>query len=177
MALTGAEVLGSMGSDTPIAALSQRPRLLFDFFSQRFAQVTNPPLDSIREKPVTSMHTLLGPQSDVLNPGPEAAARIQLDSPIIDNHAFTTLVHANDDGKFPHFSSRVISGLYPKAHHGKGMKEAIDRVRREVSEAVHDGIGLIIISDRESDERFAPIPSLLLTSCLLYTSPSQRDRG
>lgn len=176
MALTGAEALGSMGSDTPIAALSQRPRLLFDFFAQRFAQVTNPPLDSIREKPVTSMHTLLGPQSDVLNPGPEAAARIQLDSPIIDNHAFTTLVHANDDGKFPHFSSRVISGLYPKAHHGKGMKEAIDRVRREVSEAVHDGIGLIIISDRESDERFAPIPSLLLTSAVHQHMVAERTR-
>lgn len=101
MALTGAEALGSMGSDTPIAALSQRPRLLYDFFAQRFAQVTNPPLDSIREKPVTSMHTLLGAQSDVLNPGPEAAARIQLDSPVIDNHAFTTLVHANENGQFP----------------------------------------------------------------------------
>ena len=122
------------------------------------------------------MHTLLGPQSDVLNPGPEAAARIQLDSPIIDNHAFTTLVHANDDGKFPHFSSRVISGLYPKAHHGKGMKEAIDRVRREVSEAVHDGIGLIIISDRESDERFAPIPSLLLTSAVHQHMVAERTR-
>ena len=176
MALTGAEALGSMGSDTPIAALSQRPRLLYDFFAQRFAQVTNPPLDSIREKPVTSMHTLLGAQSDVLNPGPEAAARIQLDSPVIDNHAFTTLVHANENGQFPHFRARVISGLYPKAHHGAGMKEAIDRVRREVSEAVRDGISLIVLTDRDSDERFAPIPSLLLTSAVHQHMVAERTR-
>ncbi|GAB3947597.1 glutamate synthase large subunit [Corynebacterium tapiri] len=176
MARTGAEALGSMGSDTPIAALSQRPRMLFDFFAQRFAQVTNPPLDSIREKPVTSMHTLLGPQSDVLNPGPEAATRIQLDSPILDNHAFTTLREAAARGARSEFTSRVISGLYPVAHHGKGMSEAIARVRREVSEAVHDGVGLIIISDRESDERFAPIPSLLLTSAVHQHMVAERTR-
>ena len=86
MALNAAEAIGSMGSDTPIAALSQRPRMLYDFFAQRFAQVTNPPLDAIREKPVTSMDTLLGAQSDVLHPGPEAARRIRIDGPVLDNH-------------------------------------------------------------------------------------------
>lgn len=176
MALNGSEAIGSMGSDTPIAALSSRPRLLFDYFSQRFAQVTNPPLDSIRERSVTSMHTLLGAQSDVLNPGPEAAARIQLDSPIIDNHAFTTLIHAGENDGLRHFRSRVISGLYPVAHGGAGMREALARVRREASEAINEGVSLIVLSDRESDERHAPLPSLLLTSAVHQHLVDERTR-
>ncbi|MBZ8177432.1 glutamate synthase large subunit [Corynebacterium sp. 3HC-13] len=176
MALDGAEAIGSMGSDTPIAALSQRPRMLFDFFSQRFAQVTNPPLDSIREKPVTSMFTLLGAQSDVLNPTAEAARRIRLDSPVIDNHALATLIHANDQEEWGSFSAKVINGLYPVAHHGAGMKDAIARVRREVSQAIAEGHSLIVISDRESDERFAPIPSLLLTSAVHQHLVAERTR-
>ncbi|WP_018296733.1 glutamate synthase large subunit [Corynebacterium lubricantis] len=171
MALSGAEAIGSMGSDTPIAALSNRPRMLFDYFAQRFAQVTNPPLDSIREKNVTSMYTLLGAQSDVLNPTAEAARRIRLDSPIIDNHAFVTLLEAGEP-----FESRIISGLYSVAHHGTGMREAIERVKREVSEAINDGVSLIVLSDRDSDERFAPIPSLLLTSAVHQHMVSERTR-
>ncbi|MDO4928275.1 MAG: glutamate synthase large subunit [Corynebacterium sp.] len=176
MALNGAEAIGSMGSDTPIAALSSRPRMLYDFFAQRFAQVTNPPLDSIREKPVTSMFTLLGAQSDVLNPDAEAARRIHLDNPIIDNHELATLIHANDDGQWPAFGAAVISGLYPVAHHGAGMRDAISRVRREVSAAIAEGKSLIIISDRESDERYAPIPSLLLTSAVHQHLVAERTR-
>ena len=176
MARTGAEAIGSMGTDTPIAALSNRPRMLFDFFAQRFAQVTNPPLDSIREKNITSMFTLLGAQSDVLNPDATAARRIHLDGPILDNDALTTLVHANDHGEAEPFDAAVISGLYPVAHHGRGLREAIDRVRREVSAAIADGTTLIILSDRESDERFAPIPSLLLTSAVHQHLVAERTR-
>ncbi|MDK6657819.1 glutamate synthase central domain-containing protein, partial [Escherichia coli] len=91
--------LGSMGSDTPIAALSNRPRMLFDFFSQRFAQVTNPPLDSYREKMVTSMFTQLGAQADVLNPGPDAAHRIHLDSPILGNQTLANLANAAENAE------------------------------------------------------------------------------
>ncbi|AZA08873.1 glutamate synthase large subunit [Corynebacterium pseudopelargi] len=176
MALEASEAIGSMGSDTPIAALSARPRMLFDFFAQRFAQVTNPPLDSIREKPVTSMFTLLGAQSDVLNPDAEAARRIHMDRPIIDNHELATLIHANDDGDWPTFGAAVISGLYPVAHHGAGLREAIARVRREVSEAIAQGKSIIVLSDRESDERFAPIPSLLLTSAVHQHLVAERTR-
>ncbi|BAC16968.1 class II glutamine amidotransferase [Corynebacterium efficiens YS-314] len=176
MARTGAEAIGSMGSDTPIAAISQRPRMLYDFFAQRFAQVTNPPLDSIREKPVTSMYTLLGAQSDVLNPGPEAARRIRLESPVIDNHELATLIHANDHGEWDTFGAAVISGLYPVAHHGAGMKAAIARVRREVSEAIRQGSTLIVLSDRESNEQLAPIPALLLTSAVHQYLVQQRTR-
>ncbi|QGU06185.1 Glutamate synthase [NADPH] large chain [Corynebacterium occultum] len=166
MALKGSEAIGSMGSDTPIAAISQRPRMLFDFFSQRFAQVTNPPLDSIREKPVTSMYTLLGAEADLLNPGAESARRIRLDRPIIDNDELATLIHANDHGEWGRFDSVVVSGLYPVAHRGAGLRDAIRRVRREVSAAVAEGTTLIVLSDRESDERLAPIPSLLLVSAV-----------
>ncbi|MDO4910981.1 MAG: glutamate synthase large subunit [Corynebacterium sp.] len=177
MALNGAEAIGSMGTDTPIAAISQRPRMLFDFFAQRFAQVTNPPLDSIREKFVTSLHTQLGAQSDVLNPTPEAARRILLDQPVLDNHDLATLVHANDGGEWDSFGSAVISGLYPVAHGGKGMREAINRVKREVSAAISQGKTIIVLSDRESNERFAPIPSLLLVSAVHQYLVSERTRN
>ncbi|WP_286954376.1 MULTISPECIES: glutamate synthase large subunit [Corynebacterium] len=176
MALNASEAIGSMGSDTPIATLSNRPRMLFDFFAQRFAQVTNPPLDSIREKNITSMFTLLGAQSDVLNPDATAARRIHLDGPIIDNQAFTTLVHANDEGNAENFGAAVISGLYPVAHHGRGLREAIARVRREASAAIAEGKTLLVLSDRESDERFAPIPSLLLTSAIHQHLVAERTR-
>ncbi|MDO4909417.1 MAG: glutamate synthase large subunit [Corynebacterium sp.] len=176
MALNGAEAIGSMGTDTPIAAISQRPRMLFDFFAQRFAQVTNPPLDSIREKSVTSLHTQLGAQSDVLNPTPEAARRILLQQPVLDNHDLATLVHANDNGEWDSFGSAVISGLYPVAHRGKGMREAINRIKREVSAAIAEGKTLIILSDRESNERFAPIPSLLLVSAVHQHLVAERTR-
>ena len=176
MALTGAEAIGSMGSDTPIAALSNRPRMLFDFFSQRFAQVTNPPLDSIREKSVTSMNTLLGAEINILEPTAEAARRIRLEHPILDNHDFVTLCKAGEDERFSEFHAEVISGLYPVAQGGRGMRNAIRRVRREVSEAIDRGARLIVLSDRESDERFAPIPSLLLTSAVHHHLVEERTR-
>ncbi|KAB3519268.1 glutamate synthase large subunit [Corynebacterium sp. zg254] len=166
MAATGAEGIGSMGTDTPIAALSDRPRLLFDFFAQRFAQVTNPPLDSIREKMVTSLFTHLGAQADILNPGPEAAHRIHLDTPVLLNEQLASLKKIGETAEDSAFRSITIRGLYPVAHGGPGLRQAIERIRREVSEAINKGISLIILSDRESDERYAPIPSLLLTSAI-----------
>ncbi len=176
MALTGAEGLGSMGSDTPIAALSNRPRMLFDFFSQRFAQVTNPPLDSLREKSITSMNTLLGAETNILEPTADAARRIRLEHPILDNHDFVTLCRAGKNEEYSEFRAEVISGLYPVARGGRGMRNAIRRVRREVSEAIDRGARLIVLSDRESNERFAPIPSLLLTSAVHHHLVEERTR-
>ena len=164
MASTGAEGIGSMGTDTPIAALSNRSRLLYDFFAQRFAQVTNPPLDSIREKMVTSLYTHLGAQGDILNPVPEAAHRIHLDTPVLLNEQLAALRAAGE--KTPEFKTTTIRGLYPVAHGGAGMRQAIEHIRKAVSAAIADGVSLIILSDRESDERNAPIPSLLLTSAV-----------
>lgn len=177
MALTGAEAVGSMGSDTPIAALSGRPRMLFDYFSQRFAQVTNPPLDSIREHLVTSLHTLLGAEADVLNPTAAAARRIRLEHPILDNHDFVTLTGLGEHPEFAAFGATVVSGLYPVAQGGRGLRNAIRRVRREVSEAIDRGAGIIVLSDRESDERHAPIPSLLLTSAVHHHLVAEKTRS
>ena len=176
MATTGHELLGSMGSDTPVAALSDRPRMLFDFFAQRFAQVTNPPLDSLREKMVTSLFTQLGAQVDVTTEVPEAAHRIQLGKPLLLNSTLATLREAGNHEGFEAFRSTVISGLYPVAHGGRGMRQAIDRVRREVSAAIEDGATLIILSDRESNGRLAPIPSLLLVSAVHQHLVAEKTR-
>lgn len=176
MAATGNEAIGSMGTDTPIAALSNRPRMLYDYFAQRFAQVTNPPLDSIREKMVTSLFTQLGAQEDVLNPTPRAAHRIHLDSPVLSNELLAKLTVAGEDERFGAFKAARISGLYPVAHGGRGLAAALKRIRREVSAAIDSGKTLIILSDRESDERNAPIPSLLLTSAVHHHLVREKTR-
>ncbi len=120
-ARTGAEPIGSMGTDTPIAVLSERPRMLFDYFKQMFAQVTNPPLDAIREEMVTSMMTTLGPQSNLLEPGPEACQQIVLSTPIISNSEFAKIAYINDDGDRPGFEVFAIDGLFPVEGGGDAM--------------------------------------------------------
>ena len=95
----GKEPLGSMGTDTPIAVLSERPRLLFDYFAQLFAQVTNPPLDAIREEVVTSVASSIGPEANVLAPGPESCRQLALPFPIIDNDELAKIIHANAGGR------------------------------------------------------------------------------
>ena len=176
MAEKGAEALGSMGTDTPIAVLSARGKSLFDYFAQRFAQVTNPPLDAIREELVTSHRALLGPQTNLLEPGPEGCRQLVLDNPVLANSELATIVHANDGGEYPQFTTAVISGLYTLAHGGRGLRIALDRIRREVSQAIDDGASIIVLSDRESDERWAPIPSLLLTSAVHHHLVREKTR-
>ncbi|HKE69218.1 MAG TPA: glutamate synthase central domain-containing protein, partial [Nocardioidaceae bacterium] len=112
MARTGVEPIGSMGTDTPLATLSDRPRLLFDYFSQLFAQVTNPPLDAIREELVTSLSSTTGPEGNLLEPGPDSCRQVELPFPIIDNDELAKLIHIDDDGDRPEFAAAVISGLY-----------------------------------------------------------------
>ncbi|WP_127782048.1 glutamate synthase large subunit [Rhodococcus sp. X156] len=176
MATTGAEAIGSMGTDTPIAVLSKRPRLLFDYFSQLFAQVTNPPLDAIREELVTSLGNTIGPEGDLLDPTPESCRHIILPQPIVDNDDLAKLIHANDDGDQPRFRSAVISGLYPVADGGPGLAAALDDIRRQVSAAIADGAALIVLSDRNSSAELAPIPSLLLTATVHFHLVRERSR-
>ncbi|MFA5884076.1 MAG: glutamate synthase large subunit [Acidimicrobiia bacterium] len=164
MARNGAEAIGSMGTDTPIAVLSDRPRMLFDYFSQLFAQVTNPPLDAIREELVTSLRATIGPEGNVLDPQPDSCRQIELSYPIIDNDELAKLIHINDDGQYPEFTSHVISGLYRAAGGGDALREAMDRVRHEASAAIAQGARIIVLSDRDSSAEWAPIPSLLLVS-------------
>ncbi|MCS3788002.1 glutamate synthase (NADPH/NADH) large chain [Tsukamurella ocularis] len=176
MAKTGAEAIGSMGTDTPVAVLSLRPRLLFDYFQQLFAQVTNPPLDAIREEIVTSLGGTIGGEGDLLNPVAGSCRQIHLDQPILNNDELIKLVKVNDDGTLPEFRSVVIPGLYHVAEGGKGLREALDTVRTQVSEAIEGGARLIILSDRNSDRLLAPIPSLLLTSAVHHHLVRERSR-
>ena len=111
MAQTGAEPIGSMGSDTPVAVLSDRPRLLFDYFAQLFAQVTNPPLDSIREEMVTSLASSFGPEANLLSAGPQSCHQIVIRYPVLDSDELAKLVRINRDGSLPS-SMPMVRGLY-----------------------------------------------------------------
>ena len=113
MARTGAEPIGSMGTDTPIAVLSERPRLLFDYFQQLFAQVTNPPLDAMREELVTSLAAAIGPEQNLLEPGPASCRQILLPRPILTNEELAKLLYVNEDGDMPGFQAFAIDGLFP----------------------------------------------------------------
>lgn len=176
MAKTGGEALGSMGTDTPIAVLSSRPRLLFDYFSQLFAQVTNPPLDAIREEVVTSLRRALGPEADLMHPGPESCKQIAIEQPILDNDQLAKLVHINDDGSQPELRSVIVRGLYPVAKGGKGLRKALKAINTQISAAIDGGARIIVLSDRESNEKLAPIPSLLLTSSVHHHLVRERTR-
>jgi glutamate synthase (NADPH) large chain len=166
MALDGAEPLGSMGTDTPLAALSQRPRLLYDYFTQLFAQVTNPPLDSIREEMVTSLSRAVGREQNLLAPGPASCRQLVIPGPIIDNEELARIWHIDADGELPEFRGHVIDGRY-RVHGGvEALTAALDRVRRESSAAIAGGARMLILSDRDCDADHAPIPSLLMVSAV-----------
>ncbi|MFE0689995.1 glutamate synthase large subunit [Streptomyces xiamenensis] len=166
MAGSGAEPIGSMGTDTPIAALSDRPRLIFDYFTQLFAQVTNPPLDAIREELVTSLHSSLGPQGNLLDPSAATCRSVNLPFPVIDNDELAKLIHINADGDLPGFGTATLSGLYRVSGGGAALADRLAEIRAETDAAIADGARLIVLSDRHSDAEHAPIPSLLLTSAV-----------
>ncbi|MFB8116548.1 glutamate synthase large subunit [Streptomyces sp. NPDC055962] len=166
MARTAGEPLGSMGTDSPIAALSERPRLLFDYFTQLFAQVTNPPLDAIREELVTSLRSTLGPQGNILEPSPAACRAVTLPFPVIDNDELAKLIHINADGDMPGMKAATLAGLYRVSGGGEALAARIEQICDEVDAAIEDGARLIVLSDRHSDAEHAPIPSLLLTSAV-----------
>ncbi|MFH9470040.1 glutamate synthase large subunit [Streptomyces clavifer] len=166
MARTAGEPLGSMGTDSPIAALSERPRLLFDYFTQLFAQVTNPPLDAIREELVTSLRSTLGPQGNILEPSPAACRAVTLPFPVIDNDELAKLIHINADGDMPGMKAATLAGLYRVGGGGDALAARIEEICTEVDAAIEDGARLIVLSDRHSDAEHAPIPSLLLTSAV-----------
>ena len=164
MARTGAEPLGAMGSDTPIAVLSDRPRLMFDYFTQQFAQVTNPPLDSIREEVVTSLKLALGPERNLLSAGPEHARQVILDFPVIDNDELAKIQHID-----PAIGSRTtttIRGLYRFEEGPGALAKRLAAICVEVDEAIVSGALFIVLSDRDSTQDLAPIPSLLMIAAV-----------
>jgi glutamate synthase (NADPH) large chain len=176
MAKSGVEPLGSMGTDSPIAAISSKPRLVFDYFSQLFAQVTNPPLDAIREELVTSLGGSLGPEHNILDPGPASCRQISIDFPVIDNDELAKLIHVNAEGDHPGFASHIVRGLFPVQGGGEALRNRIEEIRKEVSDAIRDGARIIILSDRDGDAENAPIPSLLLTSAVHHHLIREKTR-
>ena len=161
MAMQGEEPIGSMGTDTSLAVLSQRPRLLFDYFKQLFAQVTNPPLDAIREELVTDMGSTIGPERNLLRPEPESCRQIQIKYPIIHNEQVAKLRHLTPD--IP-FRSTTLSLLFDPAADGDGLARAMTGLCRRASEAVAAGYDILILSDRGLGPAQAPVPSLLATA-------------
>ncbi|MGD7787871.1 glutamate synthase large subunit [Propionibacteriaceae bacterium Y1700] len=176
MANSGGEPIGAMGTDTPIAALSNRPRLLFDYFTQLFAQVTNPPLDAIREEMVTSLAATIGPEWNLLDPGPASCRQIVLPFPVINNDELTKLVKINSDGDMPGYATHVVRGLYDVAGGAEALDARLNDLMAECSAAIRSGARTIILSDRHSTAEQAPIPSLLLTSAIHHHMVREKTR-
>ncbi len=153
MARAGTEPIGSMGTDTPVAVLSDRPRLVFDYFTQLFAQVTNPPLDAIREELVTSLGTITGPEQNLLKPIPASCRQIVLPYPVISDNDLAKIVHINDEGNLPGLASHVVDGRYDPHGGGDGLRARLAEICAEVSAAIESGARLIILSDRMDPDR------------------------
>ncbi len=176
MARSGGEALGSMGTDTPIAVLSSRPRLLFDYFTQLFAQVTNPPLDAIREELVTSLGTTVGPEGNALSVSPAHARQLVLPFPVLDNDELAKIVHVNADGDLPGYATHVVQGLYDVNGGAAAMQARLEEIFVEVSAAIGRGDRFVVLSDRDSGRDQAPIPSLLLTSAVHHHLIREKTR-
>ena len=175
-----------MGSDASIAVLSDRSRLLYDYFTQLFAQVTNPPLDAIREELVTSLAATVGPEGNLLDARPGSCRQILLPLPVIDRDDLAKLMYVNEHGETPGFKAFAIDGLFevgeaggvgaPTPAGGEALARALADVRRRVSEAIAEGANIIVLSDRNSTEEWAPIPSLLLTSAVHHHLVREKTR-
>ncbi|MDN5762844.1 MAG: glutamate synthase large subunit [Microlunatus sp.] len=176
MATAGAEPIGSMGTDTPIAVLSEKPRLLFDYFSQLFAQVTNPPLDAIREKLVTSLYNTIGAEQNVLAPSPASCRRLVLPFPVLDNDALAKIVRINRYGDLPGYATHIARGLYRVSGGAEALAGKLDDLCAEISAAVAGGARIIVLSDRHSNGELAPIPSLLLTAAVHHHLVREKTR-
>ncbi|MDO8144974.1 MULTISPECIES: glutamate synthase large subunit [unclassified Isoptericola] len=167
MANTSAEPLGAMGSDTPVAVLSNRPRLLFDYFTQMFAQVTNPPLDSIREQLVTSIGSAIGPEPNLLDDSPLHARKLVLPFPVLDNDELAKIVRIERDPRLEgEFRAVIVRGLYDVSGGGRALQARLEEIFAQVDAEIEAGATHIVLSDRDSDAERAPIPSLLLTSAV-----------
>jgi glutamate synthase domain-containing protein 2/glutamate synthase domain-containing protein 1/glutamate synthase domain-containing protein 3 len=162
MARNSIQPIGSMGNDAPLAVLSNRPQLLYSYFKQLFAQVTNPPLDPIREEIITSMDTTLGAQGNLLDPQPESCRQIRLQLPLLAAEQLTKLREVDKEG----LRSVTLPMLYEAANGEEGLKAGLDSLFAAADQAIEDGANILIISDREFDATHAPIPALLATSGL-----------
>ena len=174
MAREGKEALGSMGTDTPVAVLSRRSRLLYDYFQQLFAQVTNPPLDAIREEIVTSVFGLLGSEGNLLDPREESCRQIVIDHPVLTNSELARIIDI--EGVNRNFRTAVIDCLYPVKDGGPGLHNAIEKIRNDASASIEAGYNIIVLSDRFSDDKMAPIPSLLAVGAVHHHLVREKQR-
>ncbi len=164
MIVNGKEALGSMGTDTPIAVLSERSRLLPDYFQQLFAQVTNPPLDAIREELITAVGTTLGPRGNLLAPGNDPVRQIHIDHPVLSPSEFARLLPTEDPASG--LQSVLLDIVFPKSGGAEGLATAISALRNAARSAVEDGAGILILTDRAVSPSLAPIPPLLATAAV-----------
>jgi glutamate synthase (ferredoxin) len=162
MAKDGVEAVGSMGQDTPLAVLSDRPKLLYDYFQQLFAQVTNPPIDSIREEIVTSAETTIGAEQNLLDPQPRSCHLIELKTPILTNEELAKLKHLNQQG----FRALTVPILFNPQDGVKGLASAIENICATVDRAIAEGVNIVVLSDRNTNKHNAPIPALLAVAGL-----------
>ncbi len=173
MAITGHQPQGSMGNDAPLAVLSDKPQNLFAYFKQAFAQVSNPPLDAIREKLITQRAVPAGRRPNIFETTPLHCRTLRIDHPILRNSELAKIKASNVAG----VKTKTIPTLFPVSEGVKGLKKALHRVRKEASEAIEDGYTLIVLSDRHVDSKNAYIPSLLATSAVHHHLIRERNRA
>jgi len=162
MAKNAEEPIGSMGTDTALAVLSSRPRPLYDYFKQLFAQVTNPPLDQIREELVTSMESTVGPEGNLLEPSPASCRQIVIEDPIVSNDEVARIRHI----EHPWFKAVALPMLYAPADGAAALARALEELQQAASEAIASGANIVILSDRGMSRDLAAIPSLLATAAV-----------
>ncbi|MFI5307118.1 MAG: glutamate synthase large subunit [Polyangiales bacterium] len=162
MAQNGEEAVGSMGNDTPLAVLSERPQIVFNYFKQQFAQVTNPPIDSLRENLVMSLRTTIGAEQNLFEETPEHCHQLQLERPLLTNAELLTVKGLDHRG----LRTKVIDALFDVSKGGPGLREALDVLCGAAASAIDDGYTIVVLSDRKHDRTLAPIPSLLATAAV-----------
>jgi len=162
MGSDGVQPLGSMGTDTPLAVLSNKPQLVYNYFKQLFAQVTNPPIDPIREENITSTETMVGSEGNLLKPTPESCRMIKLPHPLLSNEDLEKLRYVNQSG----FKAATLPILFKAAEGAGGMKRALEALFADADRALAEGVNIVILSDRGVNARNAPIPAMLAAAGL-----------
>ena len=173
MAKNGYEVIGSMGTDTPIAVLSNRPQLLYNYFKQLFAQVTNPPLDGIREEIITDISLAIGEDRNIFEIAPENCKKLKIQNPVISNDDLDKIKNIN----IPGFKAEVIPMLYDIRRGLNALEKALDQIVHDASLAIDKGCNILILSDRGADKSNGPIPALLACSYLHHTLNKFKKRS
>ncbi len=168
MAEDGTEPIGSMGNDTPLAVLSEKPQILYNYFKQLFAQVTNPPVDAIREEIIMAVETATGPEGNLLEATPVSAHQLSLPTPVLRNEDLEKIRHLDGKNGSHGFKSITIPMLFKVNEGGAGLRKAIEDLRWTTSEAIAEGHNIIILSDRGHDEECAPIPALLAVASVQH---------